>query len=204
MQIQSWFPSLIKVSFVFNLNSSMQIFRWGRRIWAESKQKASVESTLRLILRNFALHPITPRPKGMSRRIILRLSIWNFAFDRLSAPEHSFASLIIFQRLSAPEIIPSPTNIRVQVPPVLMFLSYINAMFFCSPETFFKISSNKGCDECTWGTCCCTLFADLADFHKEKRMMSRIIMAVIFIYNANAVYADLRFVKKFTRPKISG
>ena len=177
MQIQSWFPSLIKVSFVFNLNSSMQIFRWGRRIWAESKQKASVESTLRLILRNFALHPITPRPKRMSRRI-LRLSIWNFAFDRLSAPEHSFASLIIFQRL--PKIIPSPTNKKVQVLP--SWCSHLTSLFFfCSPETFFKISSNKECDECSWGTSCCTLFADLADFHKEMMMMSRIMIAVIYI-----------------------
>ena len=176
MQIQSWFPSLIKVSFVFHLNSSMQIFRWGRRIWAESKQKASVESTLRLILRNFALHPITPRPKGMSRRI-LRLSIWNFAFDRLSAPEHSFASLIIFQRHPR---IPSPTNKKVQVLPILMFSSYFT-VFFCNSETFFKISSHKECDECIWGTCCCTLFADLADFHKEMMMMSRIMIAVIYI-----------------------
>ena len=103
----------------------MQIFRWGRRIWAESKQKASVESTLRLILRNFALHPITPRPKRMSGRI-LRLSIWNFAFDRLSAPEHSFASLIIFQRL--PKIIPSPTNKKVQVLP--SWCSHLTSLFF--------------------------------------------------------------------------
>ena len=179
MQIQSWFPSLIKVSFVFNLNSSMQIFRWGRRIWAESKQKASVESTLRLILRNFALHPITPRPKRMSGRIILGLSIWNFAFDRLSAPEHSFASLIIFQRLSFGSLNNSlASQHKGPQGNFTNICSHHTLLFFCSPETFFKISSIKGCDECTWGTCCCTLFADLADFHKEMMMRSRIMIFI--------------------------
>ena len=84
--------------------------------------------------------------------------------------------------LSAPKTIPSPTNIKVlkEILPIYI-CSHLTSLFFCSPETFFKTSSIKGCDECTWGTCCCTLFADLADFHKEMMMRSRIIMAAIFI-----------------------